>query len=457
MHNIHRQIVYSIFIGLWASFLSIYRGMATTQRNKVFLMEIKATIDPRMNRYVTLALEEAAQVGADQIIIEMDTYGGAVIDADAIRARLLAYEKPISVFINKNAASAGALISIACDSIYMAPGASIGAATVVTPDGQAAPDKYQSFMRSMMRATAEAQQRNPQIAEAMVDESIEIEGITRSNEVITFTTHEAIKHGFCEGEVNTIDDILAKIGVENYNLVSFRLSKTEKIIAFFLNPLVSGLLILIIIGGIYFELQTPGVGFPLIASCIALALYFIPHYLNGLVGNLEIVLFLLGLGLIALELFVIPGFGITGIAGIILTVGALVMTMLHNDVWDFTFVLLEDIVQAVTVVISALAGAIVLIFIVGARFTRSRFFKNIALQEAQKASEGYTANFQTTSLVGKQGVAYTKLRPSGKIMIEGEVYDAHTGGNYLEKGTPIIVISVTGTSFTVKAAHEENL
>lgn len=457
MHNIHRQIVYSIFIGLWASFLSIYRGMATTQRNKVFLMEIKATIDPRMNRYVTLALEEAAQVGADQIIIEMDTYGGAVIDADAIRARLLAYEKPISVFINKNAASAGALISIACDSIYMAPGASIGAATVVTPDGQAAPDKYQSFMRSMMRATAEAQQRNPQIAEAMVDESIEIEGITRSNEVTTFTTHEAIKHGFCEGEVNTIDDILAKIGVENYNLVSFRLSKTEKIIAFFLNPLVSGLLILIIIGGIYFELQTPGVGFPLIASCIALALYFIPHYLNGLVGNLEIVLFLLGLGLIALELFVIPGFGITGIAGIILTVGALVMTMLHNDVWDFTFVLLEDIVQAVTVVISALAGAIVLIFIVGARFTRSRFFKNIALQEAQKASEGYTANFQTTSLVGKQGVAYTKLRPSGKIMIEGEVYDAHTGGNYLEKGTPIIVISVTGTSFTVKAAHEENL
>ena len=445
-----------MFIGIGVSFLSVYSGMATTnKRDKVLLMEIKATIDPRMNRYVTLALDNATQIGADRIIIEMDTYGGTIVDADAIRASLLAYDKPISVFINQSAASAGALISIACDSIYMAPGASIGAATVVTPDGQAAPDKYQSFMRSMMRATAEVQQRNPQIAEAMVDESIAIEGITQANEVVTFTTYEAIKHGFCEGEVKTIHDILAKIGIENYEIIPFRLSKTEKIIAFFLNPLVSGLLILIIIGGIYFELQTPGVGFPLLASSIALALYFIPHYLNGLVGNLEIMLFILGIGLIALELFVIPGFGIAGIAGIILTVGALAMAMLHNDRWDFTFVPLEDSVQALTVVISALAVAIVLIFIGGTRFTKSRFFKSITLQESQKASEGYTANFQTTALVRKQGVAYTKLRPSGKIMIEGEVYDAHTRGDYLEKGTPIIIISVTGTTFTVKAVQEE--
>ncbi|MCZ6694616.1 MAG: nodulation protein NfeD, partial [Bacteroidetes bacterium] len=123
-----------------------------TEKTSVFLMHIDAPIDPRMNRYVELALSEADNVNPDLVIIEMDTYGGAVTDADDIRTRIMEFDRPIYVFINKDAASAGALISIACDSIYMAPGASIGAATVVTPDGQEAPDKYQSYMRSIMRS-----------------------------------------------------------------------------------------------------------------------------------------------------------------------------------------------------------------------------------------------------------------------------------------------------------------
>ena len=151
----------------------------------VFVMEIKAEIDARMNHYVELALDEARSIEADLVIIEMDTYGGAVNDADDIRTMVLEFEKPIYVFINKDAASAGALISIACDSIYMAAGSSIGAATVVTPDGQAAPDKYQSYMRSMMRSTAEANGRDPQIAEAMVDETIEIDSISAEGKVLT--------------------------------------------------------------------------------------------------------------------------------------------------------------------------------------------------------------------------------------------------------------------------------
>src|SRR5690606_24262321 len=135
----------------------------------------RSEIDPRMTRYVQLALDHANQTSADVIIIDMDTYGGVLTDAKDIVDQLMNQKIPIWVFINSDAASAGALISIACDSIYMSPGASIGAATVVDGSGQRAPDKYQSYMRAIMRATAEENHRNPAIAEAMVDEAVELD------------------------------------------------------------------------------------------------------------------------------------------------------------------------------------------------------------------------------------------------------------------------------------------
>ncbi|KAI9549503.1 hypothetical protein GHT06_004058 [Daphnia sinensis] len=234
-----------------------------------------------MNRRVKLAFEEAKKNKVDLIIIEMDTYGGAVNDADDIRTILLESEIPVYVFINKDAASAGALISIASDSIYMAPGGSIGAATVVNgTDGAAAPDKYQSYMRSMMRSTAEATGRNPQIAEAMVDEKIIVEGISDSTSVITFSVSEAIQNGFCEGEYKSIDAILTAQNLQSAEIIAYEEGSIEQIIAFFLSPAISGILILIIIGGIYFELQTPGVGFPILASIVATILYFTPYYLS---------------------------------------------------------------------------------------------------------------------------------------------------------------------------------
>ena len=228
----------------------------------------------------------------------------------------------------------------------MAPGGSIGAATVVNQTGEAAPDKYQSYMRSIMRSTAEASGRNPQIAEAMVDENIEIDSISPAGEVITFSTSEAIKYDFCEGEFNSTDALLNHLNLNDYQIYRFEVSNTEAIISFFINPFISGILILIIIGGIYFELQTPGVGFPIIASIIALVLYLIPYYLNGLAENWEILAFIIGLILIAVEVFVIPGFGIFGILGLIITLGSLVFMMLNNENFDFQFVPAENITRA---------------------------------------------------------------------------------------------------------------
>jgi membrane-bound serine protease (ClpP class) len=424
------------------------------QSTNVLQLEIKDDIDPRMSRYIELALD-AARVGEyDLVVIEMDTYGGLVTDAKDIVERLLDFETPVYVFINKDAASAGALISIACDSIYMAPGASIGAATVVMGQGEAAPDKYQSYMRSTMRSTAEQTGRNPEIAEAMVDENIEIEGVTKAGEVITFTTSEAMKHGFCEGEVESIEAMLTTAGVDNYEIVEFEIGAIEKIIALFLNPFVSGILIMIIVGGLWFELQSPGVGFPIMASVIAAILYFIPYYLNGLAANWELVLFVVGILMIAIELVAIPGFGFLGIGGIVLTVSSLVLVMLGNDVFDFTLVPFQDIFVATATTLGAFAASFILLFLAGVRLTNTRFFQRAALITVQNRAEGYTAKFRVESLLGTTGKAFTVLRPSGKVLINGEVHDGYTRGEYIQKDDPIEVISEEGTTLLVKKISE---
>lgn len=423
---------------------------------RVFLMEIRGDIDPRMNRYVDLALTQATEQSADLIIIEMDTYGGAVTDANDIRTRILEYEKPVWVYIDNDAASAGALISIACDSIYMVPGANIGAATVVNgTDGMAAPDKYQSYMRGIMRSTAEKNGRDPLIAEGMVDDRVEIEGVTEAGKVITFTTSEAIANGYCEAEVASVQDILEKNEIVDYELIEYELPASEKVIAFFLNPVVSGLLILVITAGIFFELQTPGVGFPLAAAGVALVLYLVPYYLNGLAANWEIAVFFVGLILIALEIFVIPGFGVAGIAGIVCVVGSLIFMMLGNDIFDFEYVPAGEITKAATAVGAGVFGSMLLLIILGYRFTESKMFQRVALVATQKKDEGYIATFYKEDLVGKEGVAVTILRPSGRIEIDDEIYDAYTRGEYVEQGTKVLVVSQQGTSLQVRIKKDE--
>ena len=207
----------------------------------------------------------------------MNTYGGTVLDADSMRTKVLNSRIPVYVFIDNNAASAGALISIACDSIYMREGANMGAATVVNETGMAMPDKYQSYMRSIMRSTAEAQgketvisgkdtvtkwRRDPKIAEAMVDPDIYIPGIIDTGKVLTMTPAEAMKYGFCEGVRKDVRDVIEKAGIKNYEIREYKTTGLDNIIGFLVNPIVSGILIMAIIGGIYFELQTPGLTLP---------------------------------------------------------------------------------------------------------------------------------------------------------------------------------------------------
>jgi membrane-bound serine protease (ClpP class) len=439
------------FICWMVCWMAAGRVDAQVAKTKVMVLEIKSEIDPRMARYVKLALEHAEKTKADYVIVDMDTYGGVLTDAKDIVDLIMAFKKPIWVFVNSDAASAGALISIACDSIYMSPGASMGAATVVEGgSGAAAPDKYQSYMRSIMRSTAEEHGRDPRIAEGMVDERIVIDSIKQAGKVITFTTSEAIKYGYCEGKVKSIDEILALNKISSYDIETFHLSVVDKIVAIFLNPFISGVLILIILGGIYFEFQTPGASFPILASIIALILYLVPYYLNGLAQYWEIIALFVGILLLIAEIFIIPGFGVAGIAGIFLTVASLILIMLNNDFFNFEFVPMADIFKAGFAVIGGLSGGALLLFFGGTKLSQTKAFKRIALTETQQSTHGYTVNTLENSLVGKKGIAYTVLRPSGKVMIDNQVYDAFTRGDYVEKGEPIEVLATEGITLRVR-------
>jgi membrane-bound serine protease (ClpP class) len=332
----------------------------------------------------------------------------------------------------------------------MAPGATIGAATVVNGEGEKAPDKYQSYARKIMRSIAEENHRDPRIAEKMVDEDIELDSISPAGKVITFSVAEALKYGFCEAKVESIDAILKRNGVSDYQLTRFELGAVEEVVAFFLSPFVSGILILIFIAGLYFEMQTPGMGFAGLASLVALVLYLVPYYLTGLAENWEILALIIGLALIAVEIFVLPGFGVAGVAGISLTLLSLVLIMIDNDFFNFDFVAPSKLVAAILAALIGLVGGVILLFVGGSRFVESNAFKRIALTDTQSREAGYTASFFESSMKGKKGISHTILRPSGKVLIEGKIFDAFTQGEYIERGQEIEVIGEETTSLRVR-------
>jgi membrane-bound serine protease (ClpP class) len=430
----------------------------TDDNTLVYKFDIKKEIAPPVWRSTKMALDEAEEKNADIILIEMSTYGGMLESADSIRSKILESPIPVIVFINHNAASAGALIAIACDSIYMTQGSTIGAATVVDQSGEVVADKYQSYMRAMMRSTAEATGRDPNIAQAMVDPRIKIEGIIDSGSVLTFTASEALKFDFCEGIAEDQDEVLTLAGIEDYEIIQQELKPMDKIIGFLINPIVSGILIMIIIGGIYFELQTPGLGFPSIASVAAALLYFAPLYLEGLAANWEIVIFVVGIILIAVELFAIPGFGIAGISGIILVIVGLTLSLVGNIGFDFRPVDLNQILASFfLVIISIFLAIIVSFFITKSLFSQNKLFGSLALETVQNVEDGYTSSDKTyREMVGKDGIAHTILRPSGKVLINNDVYDATAIAGYIEKGDKIRVVRYATTQLFVKKIENQD-
>lgn len=441
-----------ILVALCCLLTTICHAQSSRQ---VYYYTIDDNIAKPALRKTEKAVKEAKAQKADYLLLELNTFGGELDAADKIRTLLLNAPMPTMVLINNNAASAGALISIACDSIYMASGSSIGAASVVDQNGNIMPDKYQSYMRSLMRTTAEKNGRDPDIAQAMVDPDIAIRGISEKGKVLTFTTDEAIQHGFCEGVANNKEEVLRQAGLEDYTLTEQKLSWIDQLILFLVNPVVSGILIMCIVGGIYFELQAPGIGLPLAIAVVAALLYFAPHYLEGLAQHWEILLFLVGVVLLFLEFFVIPGFGVAGVSGIVLIVGALVLTMIFNVGFHFKFDpdfngAYEVAKDLVIVMFSIVAGFFAALWLCKKVITAQTRFGTIALNTELTSEKGFIAqDMHLQDLVGKEGVAATFMRPAGKIDIDGDLYDATSEYGLIDKGCPITVVKFENAQLVV--------
>lgn len=452
--HIHRKGLLLCTIALLSSFF--WTGLhaqqtADTARKKVYLFTLHADIMPSAERLVTRALQEASALHADYILMDEDSYGGMLDSGDSIHIKLLRCPIPVLVYISNNAASAGALIALSCDSIYMAPFAKIGAASVVDQSGNIMPEKFQSYMRGIMRSTAEANHRDPDIAAAMVSGHKAVPGLIDSSEILTFTTSEAIKNHYCEGEATSPEDALHKAGITNYTIVRYVPTGMDKTMDFLLSPVLRSILIILIILGIYFELQHPGIGLPLFTAIIAALLYFAPLYLEGLAANWEILMFVIGLILLILEIFVIPGFGVTGILGIIFTFSGLVLAMLKNTGLHFESAGSEVIVRSVFLVMVSFIISLVFIIAFFGRFTRSRFFGKVALETTVHGPTGYTMEVRShQELLGKTGIAVSILRPAGKVDIDGDYYDAQSEGDLIPKGSMVKVVSVKNTYLLVR-------
>lgn len=406
---------------------------------RIYEFPLKGDVDAVSWYNTKKAYYNAQEAKSDYFLVELNTFGGAVNFADSIRSLLLNSPMKTVVYVNNNAASAGALISLAADHIFMQSGSSLGAASVVDGTGEVMPEKYQSYMRGLMRATAEAKGRDGRIAEAFVDPAVSIPHLKQDGQLLTLTASESVKAGIVDKEVKSASDIYEALEISNPDIVFHQMSVVDRIIGFLVNPLISGLLIMGIIGGIYFEMQTPGVGFALVVAIVCAALFFAPLYLQGLADHWEILLFLVGVILIALEIFVIPGFGVAGIAGIICMLCGLAFSMVANDFFDFQLAKPGVLMNSFLIVLGSMVLAIVVMVIFGNNILRSPAFKRLVLQDEQRSDVGYTSSVQKANLINQTGIAKTVLRPSGKIEIDHVWYDAVALDGFIDAGEQVYV------------------
>ncbi len=421
-------------------------------KGTVFVVPVNGMIDNGLARYIERAVADAMNENAVLTIFQIDTFGGLVDAADKIRKTLLDAQMPTAAFIDKNAASAGALISYAADRIIMVPGASIGAATVVEgTSGEEAPDKYQSYMRGLMRSTAEANGRDPDIAQSMVDPSIEIEGVSEEGKVLTLSSSEALNLGVADQVLGSTEEVIAAYGLETPDLVAHSETGTERLLRFLGSPVVQSILMLMMLGGLYFELQTPGVGFPGAVALLGIALFFAPHYLLGLVEIWEVLVFVLGVGLIIVELFLFPGFGVAGISGVVLIFFSLIAALVGNVGLSFPPIgaMMPSVYTLAVTMILLVASAVM----IGRMFPESQAANVLVLKPELSSSEGYTSASSHMEYLGKVGPTITDLRPSGAMLINQERVDVITAGEYIDQGVMVRVVRVNGNRVEVRT-HE---
>lgn len=426
--------------------LFLLTQIAFSQSGYVYHLRIENEIDLGLIPYIKRGIEAAEQNSAKAIIFEINTFGGRLDAATEIKDLILNCKVPTIAFVNKRAISAGALITLSAKRIVMSPSSSIGAATVVNESGEKQAEKYQSYMRSEMRATAEANGRNPKIAEAMVDETVKVEGLDDTNKLVTLTAKEAIKWGIADTILPSIRKIIESQELHPKEIIRITPSTGEHVVRFLNNPIVISILLMVGMLGLFVEIKTPGWGFAGTISLIAFFLFFGTGIVLEIVSVFDVILFVSGVVLLIAEIFIIPGFGLFGLLGIILVVISMFLGLLP----DFHFITPDLFSNAVIEIASAMVASIVVGIFLVKYLPQTTLLNNFILKTNIDGSSGYISNKEITLLIDKIGIAISDLRPAGFAEFDGKRIDVVTEGNYIEKGQQVIVIKEEGSKVLVK-------
>ena len=416
----------------------------------VYVVPIAGTIDLGLAPFVQRVIDEAEASGAAAVVLDINTFGGRVDAAVQIRDTLLRSKVRTIAFINKRAISAGALISLAAHDIVIASGGTIGAATPVQIGGAgkaALPveEKTVSYVRKEFRATAEARKRPLKVAEAMVDADVVIPGLIAKGKLLTLTTDEALKAKVADHRAETLEEALAAVGLAGAEIRRAQLNWAEELVRLLTNPIVSSILVSVALLGIIIELRTPGFGVPGALGIASLGLILWGHWIVQLAGWEEVLLATAGLVLLALEVFVIPGFGIAGALGILGILAGLVLSMVGQG--NTTALVMLVAMRVMFSLLFAIVASLVLL-----RFmTRSPIGRRLVLDTGLKADQGYASTPESDSrLLGREGIALSPLHPAGIAQIDGARVDVVSNGPLIDPGEAVIVERVDGNRVVVK-------
>lgn len=422
----------------------------------VFVIPIEREIDMAAVRQFSSGCRQAAEQDADYVLVRLNTFGGALDAADSIRSGLLRLNTPTIAFVNNNAASAGALIALACDSVFMAPGASMGSATVVNGQGEPMPQKYQSYMINIMRATAEHHgrhscgpdsglwRRNPDIAEAMV----------LPDTSLAFTAVAAVDARYADGIANDIPQILQQLDIENARITVYEPTLTDNILGFLASAGVRAILVMFIFGGIYMEMHTPGLGVAAAIASIAATLYLLPMIVSATLPAWVLILLIAGIVLIVMEIFVIPGFGITGICGMVAVAVALCAAAVTSD--GVTGLDIASVGNSLIVVgIGAMLALVTVIYLTSSKGPKA-LRRHTELVSELATADGYVGvDMSPAQYIGQEGISTTVLRPAGKVAVGDRSFDAVSTGAFIAANRPVKIVKYENSQLYVVESQKD--
>ena len=419
--------------------------LVQAQAPTVYRIPVTGVVENGLAPYVARSIREAESAGAAAAFLDIDTPGGRIDAAERIADAVRAAGIPVYAYVNPRAYSAGALIAISSNGIYMRPGAVIGAATPVDGEGTKASEKMVSAMRAEFRSMAEQRGLDPRLAEAMVDENVEIPGVVGKGQLLTLSTTEAVKLKFAKAQVADEAALLRAIGHSGAQVITTEPNWAEGVVRFLTNPLVAPLLLSLGILGLVLEIKTGAFGIGGIVSLASLGLFFGSSFILGLAGWEEVLLLGLGAIAIAVEVFVLPGFGVAGVAGTLAIVAAMVLAMMGARP------VAGDVAQALAVLGASLFITLAVIYAWLRHLPNSGRFSGLLLRGAVNKTQGFVSAPNRTDLVGRDGVAVTDLRPSGTARVGEERLDVVTEGEYIALGSRVQVVQSDGYRHVVRA------